>query len=113
MSQCFPQRNPISSHTFPKLANVSPRMFLKKNTIYLNVSIFQHFPKCGHLGMVNTPPMKMAMIGEWCKWMQMALFLSTLAMFEGSLEVKLPTIWTDEKHSQEEAQAWRKSEGRR
>ena len=32
---------------------------------------------------------------------------------EGSLEVKLPTIWTDEKHSQEEDQAWRKSEGRR
>ena len=30
-----------------------------------------------------------------------------------SLEVKLPTIWTDEKHSQEKAQAWRKSEGRR
>ena len=27
--------------------------------------------------------------------------------------MKLPTIWTDEKHSQEEAQAWRKSEGRR
>ena len=23
-------------------------------------------------------------------------------MIEGSLEVKLPTIWTDEKHSQEE-----------
>ena len=30
----------------------------------------------------------------------------------GSLEVKLPTIWTDEKHSQEEAQAWNKSEGK-
>ena len=27
--------------------------------------------------------------------------------------MKLPTIWTDEKHSQEEAQSWRKSEGRR
>ena len=27
--------------------------------------------------------------------------------------MKLPTIWTDEKHSQEEAQAWRKSDGRR
>ena len=27
--------------------------------------------------------------------------------------MKLPTIWTDEKHSQEEAEAWRKSEGRR
>ena len=29
-------------------------------------------------------------------------------MFEGSLDVKLPTIWTDAKHSQEEAQALEK-----
>ena len=36
-----------------------------------------------------------------------------IPIIEGSLEVKLPTVWTDEKHSQEEAQAWRKSEGRR
>ena len=28
-------------------------------------------------------------------------------------EVKLPTIWTHERHSQDEAQAWRMSEGRR
>ena len=34
-------------------------------------------------------------------------------MIEGSLEVKLPTIWKDEKHSQEETRTWRKSEGRR
>ena len=27
--------------------------------------------------------------------------------------MKLPTIWTDEKHSQEETRTWRKSEGRR
>ena len=32
---------------------------------------------------------------------------------EGSLEAKLPAIWTDGKHSQEEAQTWRKSEARR
>ena len=32
---------------------------------------------------------------------------------EGSLEVKLPAIWTDEKHGQEETRTWRKSEGRR
>ena len=29
---------------------------------------------------------------------------------EGSLEVKLQTIWTDEKHSQEEAEPGRKSD---
>ena len=27
--------------------------------------------------------------------------------------MKLPTIWTDGKHSQEDARTWRKSEGRR
>ena len=27
--------------------------------------------------------------------------------------MKLPTIWKDEKHSQEETRTWRKSEGRR
>ena len=31
-------------------------------------------------------------------------------MIEGSLEVKLPTIWTDEKHSQEEAEPGRNSD---
>ena len=36
-----------------------------------------------------------------------------LGFIEGSLEVKLPTIWTVEKHSQEETRTWRKSEGRR
>ena len=35
------------------------------------------------------------------------------SFIEGSLETKVPTIWTDEKHSQEETQTWRKSEGRR
>ena len=33
-----------------------------------------------------------------------------IIMIEGSLEVKLPTIWTDEKHSQEEAEAGRNSD---
>ena len=33
------------------------------------------------------------------------MFVLGMKMIEGSLEVKLPTIWTDEKHSQEEAQA--------
>ena len=34
-------------------------------------------------------------------------------MVEGSLEVKLPTIWTDEKQSREEAREKRKIEERR
>ena len=36
-----------------------------------------------------------------------------LIIAEGSLEGKLKTIWADEQHSQEEAQAWRSSERRR
>jgi hypothetical protein len=31
-----------------------------------------------------------------------------LLLFEGSLEVKLPTIWTDEKQSREEAETERR-----
>ena len=31
-------------------------------------------------------------------------------MIEGSLETKVPTIWTDEKHSQEEAEPGRNSD---
>ena len=34
-------------------------------------------------------------------------------LIEGSLETKVPTMWTDEKHSQEETRTWKKSEGRR
>ena len=36
--------------------------------------------------------------------------MSTDYIIEGSLEVKLPTIWTDEKHSQEEAEPGRNSD---
>ena len=32
---------------------------------------------------------------------------------EGSLEVKLPTIWTDEKQSREEAERRERSEGKK
>ena len=31
-------------------------------------------------------------------------------IIEGSLETKVPTIWTDEKHSQEEAEPGRNSD---
>ena len=34
-------------------------------------------------------------------------------IIEGSLEVKLPTIWTDEKQSREEAERRERSEERR
>ena len=36
--------------------------------------------------------------------------MSYMYVIEGSLEVKLPTIWTDEKHSQEEAEPGRNSD---
>jgi len=36
-----------------------------------------------------------------------------LHLFEGSLEVKLPTIWTDEKQSREEAERRGRLEERR
>ena len=36
-----------------------------------------------------------------------------VCMFEGSLEVKLPTIWTDEKQSREEAERRGRLEERR
>jgi len=34
-------------------------------------------------------------------------------IFEGSLEVKLPKIWTDEKQSREEAERRERSEGKK
>jgi hypothetical protein len=36
-----------------------------------------------------------------------------IRVVEGSLEVKLPTIWTDEKHSREEAERRERLEERR
>ena len=39
--------------------------------------------------------------------------LESLDLFEGSLEVKLPTIWTDEKQSREEAERRERLEERR
>jgi len=36
-----------------------------------------------------------------------------LSIIEGSLEVKLPTIWTDEKQSREEAERRERSEGKK
>ena len=39
------------------------------------------------------------------------VFVVVVIVVGESLETKVPTIWTDKKHSQEEAQAWRKSEG--
>jgi len=40
-------------------------------------------------------------------------FFCFLYLIEGSLEVKLPTIWTDEKQSRAEAERREKSEERR
>jgi len=41
------------------------------------------------------------------------LSLLALTLIEGSLEVKLPTIWTDEKQSREEAERRERLEERR
>jgi len=43
----------------------------------------------------------------------MAGSATNLPLFEGSLEVKLPTIWTDEKQSREEAERRERLEERR
>jgi len=40
-------------------------------------------------------------------------YMVILWLFEGSLEVKLPTIWTDEKQSREEAERRERLEERR
>ena len=40
-------------------------------------------------------------------------FVSYMNMIEGSLEVKLPTIWKDEKQSREEAERRERFEERR
>ena len=41
------------------------------------------------------------------------IYISIICIVEGSLEVKLPTIWTDEKQRWEESQRWEGSEKRR
>jgi len=40
-------------------------------------------------------------------------YLTNIWLIEGSLEVKLPTIWTDEKQSREEAERRGRLEERR
>ena len=47
----------------------------------------------------------MAFMGLW--------FTTLLTIIEGSLEVKLPTIWTDEKQSRAEAERRERLEERR
>jgi hypothetical protein len=42
-----------------------------------------------------------------------AVYKSIFIIIEGSLEVKLPTIWTDEKQSREEAERRERLEERR
>jgi hypothetical protein len=42
-----------------------------------------------------------------------ALYIYTYIIIEGSLEIKLPTIWTDEKQSREEAERRERLEERR
>ena len=47
-------------------------------------------------------------------WMHACMHVHVyIYFFEGSLEVKLPTIWTDEKQSREEAERRERLEERR
>ena len=46
-------------------------------------------------------------------YMYVFIFLYNICVIEGSLEVKLPTIWTDEKQSREEAERRGRLEERR
>jgi hypothetical protein len=55
--------------------------------------------------MVYTAPKK----GQYWGWCMIGL----THIIEGSLEVKLPTIWTDEKQSREEAERRERLEERR
>ena len=46
-------------------------------------------------------------------YVYVCLFSREVFIFEGSLEVKLPAIWTDEKQSREEAERRERLEERR
>jgi len=47
------------------------------------------------------------------EWLDMIAAAAAGPFIEGSLEVKLPTIWTDEKQSREEAEKRERLEERR
>ena len=49
----------------------------------------------------------------WLVAFVLCVLFSTLIIIEGSLEVKLPTIWTDEKQSRAEAERRERLEERR
>jgi len=60
----------------------------------------------------DVPPSDIACIGLYtciCVY----IYYIYIYIFEGSLEVKLPTIWTDEKQSREEAERGGRLEERR
>ena len=79
-----------------------------------------------HICCVMTHTLVISKIFTWCRDHFQATFGHTLTIYrnpviggsekesliEGSLETKVPTIWTDEKQSQEETRTCRKSEGR-
>ena len=48
-----------------------------------------------------------------CKFCIVLERVCAIFVVEGSLEVKLPTIWTDEKQSREEAERRERSEGKK
>ena len=58
------------------------------------------------------PAIKLSGIFQQATLMMIYTYVYTY-IIEGSLEVKLPTIWTDEKQSREEAERRERSEERR
>ena len=61
----------------------------------------------------NTFSFKISYVFDVCwlwsgDFMDKPVDVSINMIIEGNLEVKLRTIWTDEKHRQEETRTWRK-----
>ena len=58
----------------------------------------------------SKPPTRLYFSGEYY---DICIYIYLFIFIEGSLEVKLPTIWTDEKQSREEAERRGRLEERR
>ena len=63
--------------------------------------------------MSGTMMLRMMMLRMMRMMWMMMMMMRMMWMIEGSLEVKLPTIWTDEKQSREEAERRERLEERR
>ena len=74
------------------------------NKPFTSIKFASSTVNCSHLSSVQNP--------GW--WLVRGLYYPLyIGIIEGSLEVKLPTIWTDEKQSREEAERRERLEERR